>query len=219
MADQMISELTALTTPADADVIIINDADETPPNLTKKITWAYIKSALKTYFHTVYSSQIILETRDGVPATTAGCGALTQVEIPSNKQNIYVCAFDAATDENIDFTKIMPSDWDGGTVTAQYFWAHNGGSAFVVEWACKARAYADGDAADQAWGAPVITGDTGGTSFDIYISPVSSAITIAGSPAGGRPVIFRIYRDANHASDTLDVDALLLGVIITYTRS
>lgn len=51
MADQKISALTALTAPVDADVIPI--VDDTAGQ-TKKITWAYIKSVLKTYFDGLY---------------------------------------------------------------------------------------------------------------------------------------------------------------------
>jgi len=53
MADKKISELTSYTNPADTDVQPIVDTANTE---TKKITWANIKTALKNYFDTLYSS-------------------------------------------------------------------------------------------------------------------------------------------------------------------
>jgi hypothetical protein len=53
MADKKISELSAYTTPLDADVVPIVD---TAAGVTKKFTWAIIKSTLKTYFDTLYTT-------------------------------------------------------------------------------------------------------------------------------------------------------------------
>lgn len=51
MSNKKITELTQYNTPVDADVLPVVD---TGNNTTKKITWAYIKSVLKTYFDTLY---------------------------------------------------------------------------------------------------------------------------------------------------------------------
>lgn len=51
--DEKISQLTSYTTPVDADVMPIN---QDSINTTKKMTWAIIKSTLKTYFDTLYAS-------------------------------------------------------------------------------------------------------------------------------------------------------------------
>jgi hypothetical protein len=52
MADTKISNLTAYTTPLDADVLVVND---TANATTKKTTWANLKATLKTYLDTLYS--------------------------------------------------------------------------------------------------------------------------------------------------------------------
>lgn len=48
-----ISELTAITTPVDADEAVIVDDSA---SATRKITWANIKATLKTYFDTLYAA-------------------------------------------------------------------------------------------------------------------------------------------------------------------
>lgn len=53
MADKKISELTAYTSPVDADVLPIVS---TAAGATKKMTWAIVKSALLDYFTTALAS-------------------------------------------------------------------------------------------------------------------------------------------------------------------
>ena len=62
MADQKISALAELSSADDADVLPIVDTSVTT---TKKITWANIKSVLKTYFDTIYT----LANLGGVPTS------------------------------------------------------------------------------------------------------------------------------------------------------
>lgn len=58
-----VDGLTAMTTPVDADRMIIVDNSA---SLAKKITWANIKATLKTYFDTLYATtaQVDLRTRE-----------------------------------------------------------------------------------------------------------------------------------------------------------
>lgn len=52
---------------------------------------------------------------------------------------------------------------------------------------------------------------------EVHITAESGAVTLAGGPAGGELVQFRLYRDA--VNDTLAQDARLLGVKVYYTRT
>lgn len=53
MADQKITDLTAVVTPDNADLVVaVQDVATTP--VTKKMTWTVIKAFLKTYFDALY---------------------------------------------------------------------------------------------------------------------------------------------------------------------
>jgi len=165
------------------------------------------------------SGKIWLTAAGGWPSTTSGAEQ-SKKEYGTNDVDLYVLAFDKDNDEYAQWTVAMPSDWDGGTVTAEFYWTYDTGSAAeVVVWGIQGRSYGDDEAVDQAWGTAQTVSDAAIAAGDVHVSAATSAVTLAGTPAAGELVQFRVFRDANSASDTLAGDALLLGVMITFTRS
>jgi len=129
-----------------------------------------------------------------------------------------VLAFDTSSQEHAQWTVVMPSDWDAGTVTAQFYWTCAGGSAAqTVRWTIAGLALGNDDAIDAAFGTSQYVDDTYIANGDLHITAATSAITVAGTPAAGELVQFRVTRTV--ASDNLAGDALLLAVKITFTRS
>lgn len=122
--------------------------------------------------------------------------------------------FDATRREFAVFQRVLPTGYGGGTVTAKFHWTTATGSGDVI-WGIRARAFADGDDIAQAWGTAQEVTDTRQGDKKVQITSATSALTIAGSPAAGQPVVFEVYRKADSASDTLTTDARLLAIDIT----
>jgi hypothetical protein len=100
-------------------------------------------------------------------------------------------------------------------VTAIFYWTNAGGqSGEDVVWGIKARAYANDDAIDQAYGTEVTVADDWLAQNDVQATAATGAITIGGSPAGGQYFVFNVGRKV--ASDDLTGDARLLSVKIEY---
>lgn len=154
-----------------------------------------------------------------VPRTTNGA-ASGLAETTTNKVMIKTLDFDTATDEHAQFSIRMPKGWDEGTITFVPSWSHAATATnFGVAWFLQGVAVSNDDTLDVAFGTAQSSVDTGGTTNDLYIGPVSSAITIAGTPAAEDMVIFQIYRDVSDAGDTMAIDARLHGVTIYYTTT
>lgn len=148
--------------------------------------------------------------------TTSGAAAATKVESSTNKQNMYVVDFDASTDERAEWTFVMPDNYDGGTITAKFYWQTTATSGDVI-WAIQGRSYGDAETIDQAYGTAVTVTDTAsGTAAQNLISAATAAITLSGTPAGGELVQIRAYRDADAGGDTMSADARLIGVKLEY---
>lgn len=154
------------------------------------------------------------------PALTNGPG-VSQLESATNKNNVLVHDFDPTTQEFDHFTLAMPKSWDEGTVTFQVWWTPNTTTDTTsVVWGLQAVAKSDSDPWDVAFGTAQEITDAGlGVINDVHASAESSAITIAGTPAEGDLVEFRLYRDPADASDTLVVDARLIGIKLFYTMN
>lgn len=152
------------------------------------------------------------------PSTTSGCAPATKNEGATNNVDYWTLDFDQSTEEYAQIMFAMPSVWDAGTITFEVFWTADSGSGDVI-WALQGRAFANDDAIDQAWGTAQTVTDTLLATGDVHVSPTSSAITLAGTPAGGELCVFRVYRDADDGSDTLSGDAKLIGIRLYYNVS
>jgi len=150
------------------------------------------------------------------PTITAGCGEYIK-ESSTNKVNQASFGFDKDSIEYAFVNVAMPDDYAGGDVYAKFYWKHRAGTAFKVSWGLQGVGFGDGDALDAAYGTAKYANDEGGTAGSLYISPITDAITLAGTPAAGDFVSLRALRKADDGSnDTLNADAYLIGVMLWY---
>jgi hypothetical protein len=151
------------------------------------------------------------------PRTTNGAATAT-VELATNDVMLDVLDFDTTTEEGASFLFAFPAEWDLGTVKAKVHWTAASGSGGVA-WGLRARANADDDAMDSAYGTEQVVTDTLITANDLHVTAASSALTVGNTPAAGDLTIWEITREVANGSDTIAVDARLIGVQIQYLES
>lgn len=168
----------------------------------------------KQGLETVYIPAGAMTTR-----TTAGA-ASGSVESATNKIMQKSYDFDQTTQEHVQFQIRMPKSWNAGTVTASFVWTANSTSTNSVVWGMQAVALGNDETIDTAFGTGVeVTDANTATAYQVHLSDDTAAITIASTPASRNLVVFQVYRNATSGSDTLAVDAMLLGVNLYYTTS
>ena len=150
-----------------------------------------------------------------VPRTTNGA-AEGDSELATNDIMLRTLDFDTTTEEGAGFFIAMPKSWDESTVTFIPYWTAGSGSGGVV-WGLAGYAFSDNDALDTAVSGQQTSTDTFITANDCHVGPTSSAITLGGTPAEGDIVYFEVTREVGDGSDTLAVDALLIGIKLLIT--
>jgi len=154
------------------------------------------------------------------PSVTGGCSTLTGIASAASQPDIRTLDFDTTTQEYAQFGIVMPKSWDEGTVTFKAHWSHAATTVnFGVVFDLAGVAISDDDAIAVAFGTAQTATDTGGTTNDLYSSPTSAAITIAGTPANEDMVFFRLSRVTANGSDTMAIDARLHGVTLYITTN
>lgn len=207
MADKELSDLTAAGTLDGTELLHVVQGGN-----SRKITPQDIIDDLLVGLQTV-----VIPASAMITATTNG-PASAQLESTTNKVNYSVLDFDAATVEYVHFAIPFPKGWNEGTITFRVFWRSTGSGTNAVVWQLQGVALSDGDSTDTAYGTAVTVTDAGQSSTTkMLVSTVSSAVTIAGTPAEGDMVMFRFARLATDGGDTLTTDAELIAVQLFYT--
>ena len=141
-----------------------------------------------------------------------------QVETTATRPDMKVLDFDASTDEFAQFSVAFPKSWNEGTVTYQVYWTPASTNTGDCIFGLQGVSCGDSDTIDIAYGTAINITDAGiGTVEDQQVSAVSSAVTIAGSPAVDQLTYFQLFRDANAGGDTFTGDARVLGIKIFFT--
>lgn len=179
-------------------------------------------SKLNTYVqpHRAKGKHAIWVPAGAMNVLTTSPAALAVVETTTNKVVHRVLDFDATTAEVAWFPLAMPPRWDSGTVTFRAVWTATGGTpTHAVMWALNGVAIRDDDPLDAAVSNSGSVTDALTAVGDLHIRAERTALTINGTPAQNDLVFFRATRVANNGSDTLTVDARLIGYILYVTTT
>lgn len=124
-------------------------------------------------------------------------------------------AFDAATDETMDFAFIIPAGFSG-TPTCRIAWKADTATTGTCIWAVQGISASDAQAHDAAFStADTVSSTAPAATTDIDISTITMTNASSGWAAGefGR---VRFSRDADAAGDNMAGDAQLLGLSVDY---
>jgi hypothetical protein len=169
---------------------------------------------------TIGTHMIPVSAKAMTPRTSNGSSAYTVAAGASGQPDYGYLAFDTASEEYAEFELLMPESWNEGTITFAPVWSHGSTTVnFGVAWSLQGIAISNDDTLAANFGTAQTSVDTGGTTDDLYVGPTSSAITIAGTPAAGDTVFFRVTRVVGDGGDNLGIDARLHGIRIYITTA
>lgn len=180
----------------------------------------FTAATFRTNLGIAYGKHTIWVPASAMKVRTTNGGLAANTETSTNKVQIAGIDFDAATNQYAQFSVYMPKSYDAGTLTAVFVWEHPSTTTnFAVVWGVQSFALGDNTTMDTAFGTAQEVTDTGGTTNAQYVSAATSAMTMANTPAGEKMAWFQVYRNAASGSDTLAVNARLLGVSILYNTN
>jgi hypothetical protein len=184
--------------------------------LSKTLTAAEVKTLLSISLYDV----LPFDACHFSPRTTNGAEAETE-ELATNDVIVTQFLCDPITEEGIQLKFRIPDDWDGGTLKAKIGWDGSTGASpgDVVMWGVRARATANDEAMDQAFGAEVTITDTLLAVGDFHETAATAAISIGGSPVAGGMAWLQVVRKAADVADTMDAeDAKFLCIALQYGK-
>ena len=155
----------------------------------------------------------------GLPAAAWTAWTCADVaELDTGNGNVFkYLAFDPTTIEYATLLIPTPKGWNAGATTFRAHWTHPSTTTnFGVVWNLAIRAIGNGDALGTAHSTTMTVSDTGGTTSSFYSTAESSSVTPAGATKQDWLALL-LYRATTDGSDTMAVDAYLLGVDLYFT--
>lgn len=161
------------------------------------------------------------------PSNTSGANSATLYETTTNLQDFYGLGFPDGSTTYAQANLQMPSDYDGGTVTATVRWTIGPAATAMtgaVTWGVQWNQYGTNKQIDATWGtAQEVTTNYPSAATGAMTAggaTATSAITNGGTTgAASQLAFFRVYRRGAATADTQTTVAQLLGVMISYTRA
>lgn len=201
------------------DVVGPASATDADIALFDTTTGKLLKDGGKTLTTVATGKQTIWIPASAITKSNGSTGP-SDIEVSIVNGLFHGLAYDPTSDENTWFMVAMPQSWDAGNISFQVYWMHPATTTnFATVWTLFAAAFGDNEAFTGAGLAGSIIVDTGGTTNNVYISPESSVFAVGSSPAKSNLVNFLFQRSAGNGSDTLAVDAYLIGIKIFYTTN
>ena len=155
---------------------------------------------------------IVLTASGGITPTTGGAG---QTKVDGTNHSYYVLDFDDTSDEAAYWQWIQPDSYDNGKIDVTFYWEANATSGDVV-WCFQSAGVQANNAEDidPTLSTAICVTDTAQSDpNDLASVTISNATS---SFSAGEYVIFKVFRDADNASDTMSGDARLVKVKIEY---
>jgi len=131
----------------------------------------------------------------------------------------YTMNFDKGTEESAYCQEHVPYRWDSSTdIEIVVSWFHDGVDAGVVVWGAEYKSITAGEAVTGA-GTTITQASTGTHTAGVEVRTAFTTKILHGNLAQDDDFVMRFYRDADAVADTLNEDARLLNVHITFTQN
>jgi|GEM_PF-4304365 hypothetical protein len=131
-----------------------------------------------------------------------------------NGVNYVWASFSHSAAARLQWVLPMPSDWDGGTITAIIGWTCTGTAGGTVKWTLKGYRVGDDGTLNATLGTLGSLTDTFIAANDLHLTAESSALTVSGS---GNLLLLELIRD--YANDTDTDAALFISLRLKYGRT
>jgi len=159
--------------------------------------------------HEIDAGAIVPDSASGSP-----CGAAENLHSTTKYLGGRYCPFAHDQKRYGHFKYRLPLSYNGGTIKAYIECISLGTTSDSYCFGIQGRAFGDGDSLIQDLGAAVEVVDTcQGAEYEMLESAIFDDITLAGTPAAGKHVQFRIYRDPANGGDDL-AETIYLGNIM-----